>query len=93
MVKPIRNQILVSKKEAEEKTASGLFMPQIVDEKVSSGEVVAVGSGHLTSSGVVIPLEVQVGDKVVFNKNMAVEINVDGKKLLLLREDNLYCVL
>lgn len=92
MVKPVRNMVLVSKKEAEEKTPSGLYMPQNVDEKVSTGEVVAVGSGHLTSGGMVVPLEVKVGDTVAFNKNMAVDLVVDGKKYLLLREDQLYCI-
>ena len=93
MVKPVRNMLLVSKSETEVKTLSGLYVPQTVDEKTSTGVVVAVGSGHLVSSGKVVPLEVEVDDKVVFNKNLAVEITVDGKKLFLLREDQVYCVL
>jgi len=93
MVKPVRSMILVSKKEAEEKTASGLFMPGNVDEKMSTGEVVAVGSGHLTSGGAVVPLEVNVGDNVMFDNSTALQITVDGKKLFALREDQIYCIL
>jgi len=92
MAKPVRNMILVSKKDAEEKTPSGLFIVE-AEEKISTGTVVAVGSGHLTSGGVTVPLEVKEGDVVAFNKNMAVEITVEGQKLLLLREDQVYCVL
>jgi len=92
MVKPVRNMILVSKKDAEEKLPSGLFVIT-AEEKVSTGSVVAVGSGHLTSGGVVVPLEIAVDDVVAFNKNMAVEITVDGQKLFLMREDQVYCIL
>ena len=93
MIKPVRNMILVSKKEVAEKLQSGLYMPGNVDEKISTGEVVGVGSGHLTSGGVVVPLEVNVGDNVVFNKHLAVEITIDGKKLFALREDQIFCIL
>lgn len=92
MVKPVRNMILVSKRDSEEKTASGLYMV-VAEEKVSTGTVIAVGSGHLTSGGVTVPLEIKTGDVVAFNKNMATEITVEGQKLLLMREDQVYCVL
>jgi len=93
MAKPIRNMILVRKNNQEQKTSSGLFVPQNVDEKVSTGTVVAVGSGNLTYSGKIVKLEVSVGDTVAFNKNASVEITIDNEKLILLREDQIYCVL
>lgn len=92
MVKPVRNLILVSKKESEQQTPSGLFMPTL-NESVSTGEVIAVGSGHLTSGGAVVPLEVNVGDNVMFDNSTALQITVDGKKLFALREDQIYCIL
>lgn len=93
MAKPIRGMILVKKIEEDEKLSSGLYKPQTMDEKVSTGTVVATGSGHLTSSGIIIPLEIKEGNKILFNKNMAVEVTVNDEKLFLMKEEQVYCVL
>jgi chaperonin GroES len=93
MVKPVRNMILVKKNEVAEKLSSGLYIPQTLDERMSTGKVVAVGSGHLTSNGATVPLEVKVDDVVAFDKSMTVEITIEGQKLLLMREDQLFCIL
>lgn len=92
-MKPLRDCVIVSRDEAAKQTTSGLFIPANVDEKVVTGVVLAVGTGRLTSDGKSVPLEVSVGDKVVFNKNLAIEIKVDGETVSLLREDQIYCVL
>ena len=87
-IQPIRDYIVVSKEEAAQTTASGLYIAH-TEEKIIRGTVLAVGSGRLSINGAVVPLEVAVGDKVVFNKNMAVEITDGEEKVLLLREEQL----
>lgn len=90
--KPLRDYLLVTKDEVSKQTAGGLFMPDSVEDKVVTGTVVAVGSGHVSKDGAVVPLEVKAGDKVVFNKSYAVELKFDGKPVLLLKEENLFCI-
>ena len=91
--KVLRNRIVVSKDEAVEKLASGLYVPGNTDEKIVTGTVLAVGSGHLSSTGLLAPLEVKPSDKVVFNKNMAVDIKVDSQTYWILTEDQVLCIL
>lgn len=92
-VKPIRDFLVVLKEEPPKQTASGLFLAPTVEDKVVSGFVTAVGSGFLTKDGSKVPLEVSVGDRVVFNKNMAVEVKEDDKTFLVLREEHVLCLL
>ena len=93
MTKVLRNRILVSKDEAAERLASGLYVPGNADEKIVTGTVLAVGTGHLSSNGILTPLEVKPNDKVVFNRNMAVDIKIDSKTYWILTEDQVLCVL
>lgn len=92
MVKPLRDFIVVEKEEENNKTKSGLFLAPSADEKITFGKVLAVGSGQIAADGKSIPLEVSVGEKVAFNKHMAVELKVDDKTFLLLREEHVMCV-
>lgn len=92
-VLPLRDFVVISKQEAVTKTASGLFVPTTVDEKVVSGTILAVGSGRVALDGSVIPMEVKVGQLVKFNKNLATEVVHNEKTVLLIREDQLLCVL
>lgn len=91
--KVLRNRILVSKDEAVEKLESGLYVPGNTDEKIVTGTVLYVGSGHLSNTGLLIPLEVKPNDKIVFNKNMATDIKVGSKTYWILSEDQILCVL
>jgi chaperonin GroES len=91
-VHPIRDFIVVRKEEAAEKSSSGLYIAH-VDEKNVKGTVVAVGSGRVTMNGTVVPLDVQAGDKVMFNKNNATEVKEKDETLLVLREDSVICIL
>jgi chaperonin GroES len=91
-LKPLRDFLLVSRNDAPKQTAGGLYVPETVDEKIVTGTVVAVGSGRLTTDGTVVPLEVSVGDRVIFNKSYAVEIKEDNNTFLLLREEQIFCV-
>jgi chaperonin GroES len=91
-VQPLRDFILVTKEETPKQTTGGLYMPDTVEEKVVSGTVVAVGTGRVTSDGSVLPLEVKKGDKVVFNRHFATDLNVDNQTYYLLKEEQLFCV-
>lgn len=85
---PIRDQVVVTKEKDEEKrSAGGIIMTSITTPKLISGKVVTVGSGRVTMSGGVVPLEVQVGDTVYFNPSMATEMTDDAGTFYVLRED------
>lgn len=91
-VTPIRDFIVVKKEEVAQTTASGIFIAH-AEEKNVKGTVVAVGSGRITMNGTVVALDVQTGDKVLFNKNNATEVKDGNDTLLVLREDNVICIL
>jgi chaperonin GroES len=91
-VRPIRDQIVVSKNEAESKSAGGIHIV-IREEKNVSGTVLAVGVGHLTSAGAVVPLDVKVGDTVLFTKSMSAEVNHKGETVYVMAESAVICVL
>ena len=95
MLKPLRDFIVVSvAKKTEEKTPSGLLhLPGNIEEKVVTGKVLAAGSGYLTDSGTVVPLEVKVGDSILFNKQMSVEVKHAGETVYLLREEHILSVI
>jgi chaperonin GroES len=84
-LKPLDDRIVVRPSEAEEKTASGLVIPDTAKEKPQQGEVLAVGPGRRSDqTGDLIPLDVQVGDTVVYSKYGGTEITVDGEEVLIL---------
>jgi chaperonin GroES len=84
-LQPLDDRIVVRPSEAEETTASGLVIPDTAQEKPQQGEVLAVGPGRRTeSTGELIPLDVAVGDKVVYSKYGGTEITIDGEDLLIL---------
>lgn len=89
-LRPLRDFIVVSINKPEETTPSGLIIrPLTVDEKIVTGIVLATGTGHLTTTGHVTPLEVSPGDTILFNKQMAVEIRHQGETVFLLREEHI----
>lgn len=93
-IQPIRDFIVVTKEEAPKQTQSGLYLaPSATEEKIVTGTVLAVGSGLIAGDGSKIPLEVKAGDKVAFNKNMAVEVKTGAETHLLLREEHVLCVI
>lgn len=91
-VQPLRDFVVVSKDEAAKQTPGGLYVPATSEKKIVTGTVTAVGSGRVGLNGEAIPLEVHVGDKVAFNRSMATEVEVGGETALLLREDQLLCI-
>jgi chaperonin GroES len=83
-IQPLEDRIVVRPAEAEEKTASGLVIPDSAKEKPQQGEVIAVGPGRRSDTGDLIPLDISVGDKVVYSKYGGTEITIDGEDLLIL---------
>ena len=86
-LQPLEDRIVVKPSEGEEMTASGLVIPDTAKEKPQEGEVLAVGPGRF-EDGQRVPLDVKVGDKVIYSKYGGTEIKVDGEDLLVLRESD-----
>jgi chaperonin GroES len=91
-LRPLQDRIIVKRVEEETKTAGGLFIPETAKEKPQRGSIVAVGNGKKTEDGKVLPLDVKVGDTVLFGKYAGTEIKVDGEEYLMMREDDLLAV-
>ena len=91
-IRPLHNNVLVERVEAETKTAGGIIIPDTAKEKPSEGKIVAVGSGTKDENGKNIPLDVKVGDKVLFAKWGGTEIKVQGKDLLILKESDILAI-
>ncbi len=85
-LQPLADRVLVKPTEKEEKTKSGIYLPDTAKEKPQEGEVLAVGPGKLTEDGKRIPLDLKVGDKVIYAKYGGTEIKVDDEDLIILRE-------
>ncbi|MFW2380789.1 MAG: co-chaperone GroES [Acidimicrobiales bacterium] len=83
-LQPLEDRIVIRAKEAESTTASGLVIPDTAKEKPQQGEVVAVGIGRRSDAGELIPMDVAVGDIVVYSKYGGTEINIEGEDLLIL---------
>lgn len=86
MIKPLGDRVVIRVLEQEEKTASGIFLPDTAKEKPSQGEVIAVGTGKLQDNGTRTPLEVSVGDKIIFSKYAGTEVKYDGGDYLIVSE-------
>ena len=91
-VKPIGDRVLVKALEAIEKTKGGIILPGTAQEKPQEGEVVAVGKGKLLEDGTVKPLEVKVGDKILYAKYSGTEVSVKEEKFLILKEDDILAI-
>ncbi|MDA8428825.1 MAG: co-chaperone GroES [Geobacteraceae bacterium] len=91
-LRPLQDRIIVKRVEEETKTAGGLFIPETAKEKPQRGEIVATGNGKKTEDGKVLPLDVKVGDVVLFGKYAGTEIKVDGDDYLMMREDDILAV-
>ena len=93
-IRPIGDRIAVKPVAVEEKTKSGIVLPGSAQEKPHQGEVVAVGSGYVSqATGQRIPLEIKVGDKVVYGKLAGIEVKFDEEELVLLTENDVLVVL
>ena len=92
-LKPMSDRIVVRVFEAEEKTASGIILPDTAQEKPSEGEIVAVGPGKTNDAGTLIKMSLKKGDKVLYGKYSGTEVKVDGENLLIMRESDILATL
>ncbi|BDV44804.1 10 kDa chaperonin [Geotalea uraniireducens] len=92
-LRPLQDRILVKRIEEEQVTAGGILIPDTAKEKPQRGEIVAVGNGKKTEDGKVLPIDVKVGDKILFGKYAGTEIKVEGQEYLIMREDDILGVI
>ncbi|HMU87252.1 MAG TPA: co-chaperone GroES [Agitococcus sp.] len=92
-IRPLHDRVVIRREEQETKTAGGIVLPGSAAEKPSQGEVIAVGNGQITESGEVRPLDVKVGDKVLFGQYSGSTVKVDGEELLIMKESEILGVL
>ena len=94
MLKPLHDHIIVKPLKEEEKTASGIIIPDTLDkEKPEKGEIIAVGDGKILENGQKVPMDVKVGDKVLFTKYSPNEVKIDGEEYLVLREGDVLAII
>ncbi len=91
-IRPLHDRVVVKRLEQETKTASGIVLPDAAAEKPDQGEVVAVGNGKILEDGKVRPLDVKVGDRVLFGKYSGQAVKVDGEEVLVMREDDIMAI-
>jgi len=91
--RPLHDRVVVKRIEAEDKTTGGIIIPDIAKEKASQGEIVAVGPGGRDEAGRVIPIDLKVGDRVLFGKWSGTEVKIDGQELLIMKESDIMGVL
>jgi|SRR5690606_6518016 chaperonin GroES len=91
--RPLHDRVLVRRIDAEEKTAGGIIIPDTAKEKPSQGEVIAVGPGGRDEAGKLIPIDIKVGDTVLFGKWSGTEVKIDGKELLIMKESDILGVI
>ncbi|MBP8645135.1 MAG: co-chaperone GroES [Syntrophobacteraceae bacterium] len=92
-LKPLNDRIVVKRTEEEQKTVGGIIIPDTAKEKPARGEVLAVGNGKLMEDGSRRPLDVKVGDRVLFSKYAGNEIKVEGEEVLIMREDDILAII
>jgi len=92
-IRPLHDRVIVKRVEEERTSAGGIVLPDSAKEKPSQGQILAVGKGKLLDSGEVRPLDVKVGDRILFGKYAGNEVKVDGEELIVMREEDIMGVL
>lgn len=92
MLRPLGDRIVIELVESEEKTASGIVLPDTAKEKPQEGKVVAVGTGRVLDNGERVALEVSVGDRIIFSKYAGTEVKYQGTEYLIVRENDILAV-
>jgi chaperonin GroES len=90
---PLADRVVVKSAVAEEKTKGGLIVPDTAKEKPQKGEIIAVGPGKISDDGKKIPMEVKVGDTILYGKYSGTEVTIDGEELLIMRESDIFAIL
>ncbi len=92
-LKPLEDRVVVEPKEAEDKTASGIILPDTAQEKPQEATIVAMGPGKASDTGTIVKMTVKVGDNVLYGKYSGTEVTVDGKDYLIMRESDILAIL
>ena len=93
-IRPLQDRVIVKRLEEEvEKTKGGIIIPDTAKEKPQHGKIIAVGKGKLNDDGKLTPLDVKVGDKILFGKYSGSEIKIDGEEHLIMREEDVLAIL
>ena len=92
-VRPLQDRLIVERLDSEEKTVSGLYIPDSAKEKPQQGRVVSVGKGKVREDGTLQPLDVRAGDLILFGKYSGTEIKVEGQEYIIMREDDVLGVI
>ena len=92
-VKPLGDRVVVKVIKTEEKTKSGIVLPDTAKEKPQEGEIIAVGTGRMLDNGQKVDLEVKVGDRIIFSKYAGTEIKIDGEEYLIFSERDILAIL
>jgi chaperonin GroES len=92
-LKPLHDRVAIEATEQEEKTAGGIIIPETAKEKPVQGKIIAVGDGAKNEQGNRVPMDVKVGDIVLYGKWSGTEVEVDGKKILIMKESDIMGVL
>ncbi|MDH7482408.1 MAG: co-chaperone GroES [Armatimonadota bacterium] len=92
MLKPLADRIVVKPTKAEEMTKGGIVLPDTAKERPQEGEVIAVGPGKTMENGKVVPMEVKVGDKVIYSKYGGTEIKIGSEEYVVLRQDDVLAI-
>ncbi len=91
-LRPLHDRVIIKRLEEERKTASGIVIPDTAAEKPDQGEVLAVGPGKKNEDGKLVPVDLKVGDKVLFGKYSGTTVRVEGDELLVMREEDIMAV-
>jgi chaperonin GroES len=92
-IRPLQDRVIIKRVKEEEKTKGGIIIPDTAKEKPIEGEVLAVGKGKVQDDGSVRPLDVKVGDRVLFGKYSGTEVKIEGEESLIVREDDILGVI
>ena len=92
-IKPLADRVLVQPAAAEERTASGIIIPDTAKEKPQRGQIVAVGEGKVAENGTVVKPQLKVGDTVLYGKYSGTEITIEGKEYLIMRESDIFAII
>jgi len=92
-VRPLHDRLLVRRIEEEETARGGIIIPDTAKEKPMEGKVLAVGNGKVLENGTKLPLDVKVGDRILFGKYSGTEIKIDGEEVLIVREDEVLAIM
>ncbi|CAI8330206.1 MAG: 10 kDa chaperonin [Gammaproteobacteria bacterium] len=91
-IRPLHDRVIIRRMEEEKTSPGGIVIPDSATEKPVKGEVVAVGKGKILENGDIRPLDVKVGDTILFGKYSGTEVSVDGEELLVMREDDITAI-